>query len=232
MSGHSKWSKVKHKKKIKDARKGKLFSKLVRDIQVAARKDTNPETNPDLRMAIDKAKEANMPSENIEGAIQRVKDQNEGGKKITLEAFGPDGITMLITATTDNRNRTVSEVRHILSRNNAKLGDKGSTQWMFEQKAQITIDKRLWQENLELKLIDAGMEDFKERKENVKIITTIPNLNNLKEVLKKEKVKIEQEKTIWIPKNPAKKPASDNLQPLIEDLKQNPDIEGVYTNFI
>lgn len=232
MSGHNKWSKIKHQKEKQDKKKGKLFSKLVREIQIAARKDPDPKTNPDLQAAIKRAKDENMPSENIERALQRVKDQKEKGNldKIVLEAFGPKGAALIIEALTDNKNRTISKVRHAVNSNRGELAEKGSTKWMFERKAALKIDKSKWSEKLQLALIDHQLEDIKEKEDSVVLITSVKNYSSLQNYLKKEGITIEDAETIWIPKNPKKEKETEKLQTLITQLKENPDVESVYTN--
>lgn len=232
MSGHNKWSKIKHQKKKQDKRKSKLFSKLVREIQVAARKDTNPETNSDLREAIERAKEANMPADNIERAIQRVKDQQEKGNlnKEALEGFGPEGTGLIIEIFTDNKNRTVSEIRHILNKNGGELADKGSTKWMFKRKVAIQIEEQEWVQSLELELIDQGLEDFKNKDGKIILLTSIENFSSLQKTLQQKNIEHKEKETVWIPKNPEAKEKTEKLNQLVQELKDNQDVEGVYLN--
>lgn len=138
MSGHSKWSKIKHQKKITDARKGKIFSKMAKMITITARKGGDPNMNPDLRIAIDKARQANMPKDNIERAIKRGTGESKEGQleEITYEAYGPNGTPLLIEAITDNKNRTLAEIKHILSNHNSKLAQTGSVKYLFEKKGE------------------------------------------------------------------------------------------------
>ncbi len=143
MSGHSKWHKIKHQKAITDVRKGKIFSKMVKAITIAARKGENPGMNPDLRMAIEKAKEANVPNDRIENAIKKgtYEDNAKQFKKVTYEAYGPNGTPIIIETITDNKNRTLSEIRHILTNNNGKLAKSGSVKYLFNKKNEDWIPK-------------------------------------------------------------------------------------------
>jgi YebC/PmpR family DNA-binding regulatory protein len=234
MSGHNKWSKIKHQKKKNDKRKSKLFSKLVQEIQVAARKDPDPETNAELREAIERAKEKNMPSDNIDRAIQRVKDQKEKGNlnKVPLEGFTENGIGLIIDTFTDNKNRTVAEVRHILNSNGGELGEKGSTKWKFNRRAALTINKAEWDEELELELIDYGLEDVKETSKALKLICPIEDLSSFEANLKEKNIETEKKETIWLPKNPKElsKEEQEKLTELITELEENNDVENVYAN--
>lgn len=234
MSGHNKWSKIKHQKKKKDKRKSKLFSKLVQEIQVAARKDTNPETNAELREAIEKAKEKNMPSDNIERAIQRVRDQKEKGNlnKVPLEGFTENGIGLIIDTFTDNKNRTVAEVRHILNSNGGKLADKGSTKWKFDRRAALQIKEEEWNDELELELIDSGLKMTKEIDDFLQLICSIEEIPSLESKLQEKNIETEKKETIWIPKNPKDidPKQKEKLEQLISKLEDNQDVENVFAN--
>lgn len=234
MSGHNKWSKIKHQKKKNDKRKSKLFSKLVQEIQVAARKDPNPETNAELREAIERAEDKNMPSDNIERTLQRVKDQKEKGNlnKIPLEGFTESGIGLIIDTFTDNKNRTVAKVRHILNSNGAKLGEKGSTKWKFKQKAALEIEKAEWNDELELELIDQGLKQTKETKEQLKLICPIEKISAMETKLKKKNIETKKKETVWIPKNPRdiSTEEQEKLKELIEELEENKDVENIFAN--
>lgn len=234
MSGHNKWSKIKHQKKKEDKRKSKLFSKLVQEIQVAARKDTDPETNAELRDAIERAKENNMPSDNIERAIQRVKDQKEKGNldKIPLEGFTESGIGLIIETFTDNKNRTVAEIRHILNSNGGELAEKGSTKWKFKRRGGLIIEKAEWNEELELELIDAGLEEIQKSEDTIKLVCPIEQLCALETKLEEKNIKTKTKETVWLPKNPREINSEEQqeLEDLIPELKENDDVENVFTN--
>ena len=236
MSGHNKWSKIKHTKAITDARKGKVFSKIAKTIVVAARKGGDPGMNSTLRLAIDKAKAVNMPNDNIERAIKKGtgKGKEKQLEEITYEAYGPNGIPLMIETITDNKNRTLSEIRHILSRNNGRLGETGSVKWMFNQKGSIeVILAEKSKDELELAAIDAGAEDI-EWKNNVLEIYTEPNdLEKVKENLEKARIKIEDASLDWIPKNEVEikdESLKNQLERLFEALDENEDVNEIFSN--
>jgi len=236
MSGHSKWSKVKHQKAITDVRKSKIFSKMVKMIAVAARKGGDPEMNSALRLAIEKAKAVNMPNDNIERAIKKGtgEDKEKRLEEITYEAYGPNGIPLMIETITDNKNRTLSEIRHILSRNNGRLSETGSVKWMFDQKGMIEVSSaEKNKDELELAAIDAGAEDV-EWKNNVLEIYTKPNdLEKVKENLEKARIKIEDASLSWVPKNEVEikdESLKSQLERLFEALDENEDVNEIYSN--
>src|SRR5690606_26701250 len=177
VAGHSKWSQIKRKKAANDAKRGKLFTSLIREITVAARSGGgDPSFNPRLRLAIDNAKAANMPAENIERAIKRGTGELEGveDEEIAYEGYGPGGVAIYIETMTDNANRTVAEIRHILSRNGGSLGTSGSVAWQFDRKGQIYVDaSRYDEESLLLAALEAGAEDVQQEDESF-IVTTEP----------------------------------------------------------
>ncbi|HEB01373.1 MAG TPA: YebC/PmpR family DNA-binding transcriptional regulator [Candidatus Portnoybacteria bacterium] len=234
MSGHSKWSKIKHKKAITDVKKGKIFSKIARMISVTAReKGGDPETNSNLRLAIEKAKSVNMPRENIERAVRRGAGEGEEKlEEVTYEAYGPGGIALIIEGITDNKNRAVSEIKHILSKHNGKLAETGSVQWSFERKGVITIENKKGEE-IELKLIEAGAEDIKLKDGFLEIYTKVEELEKVKNNLAKEGLTVESVSLDWLPKNPAtiENPKDkEQLEKLFEALDENDDINEIYSN--
>jgi YebC/PmpR family DNA-binding regulatory protein len=192
MAGHSKWAQVRHKKAVVDARKGKLFSRLSKEISVAARLGGgNPEMNPRLRLAIEKAKEANMPSDNIKRAIMRGTGELPGStyEEVIYEGYGPGGVAMMLEVLTDNRNRTISELRHIMNKHGGNIAEAGSVAWLFEKKGYILVDKRKYDEDTLMAIaLDAGAEDFKNEpdEENYEIITAPEDFNKVKEFLKEK----------------------------------------------
>ena len=235
MSGHSKWSTIKHKKGIKDQKRGKIFSKLVRQIQIAARKDPNPETNSALRLVIEKAKEVNMPSNNIERAIKKASGADKEGqqlKEVTLEAYGPSGSALLIEAITDNRNRTVAEIKHILERNGGHLAEKGSVLWLFEKKIIFRIPASKWNETLELSLIDSGLEDSQKKGDSILLLIDPQYESKAKEVLNQFGVEIETEDFDWQAKNSLHQSAKEiqQVENLIKLLEDQDDVKAVYNN--
>jgi len=236
MSGHSKWSTIKHKKGIKDQKRGKVFSKLVRQIQVAAKNDPNPESNSSLRMVVEKAKAANMPSSNVEKAIKKAGGHGEGVnlEEITLEAYGPLGSAFFIEAITDNHNRTVSEIKHLVEKNGGHMAEKGSVTWLFEKKVIITIDPSDWNENLELMLIDAGLEDSQQTDEGVLLLTSLQSEKQIKQTLEDNGVKIRSEELDWQAKNSISLSSNSvkKIEKLNELIDEHDDIKAVYNNLI
>jgi len=234
MSGHSKWSTIKHKKALKDQKRGKVFSKLVRQIQVAAKKDPDPESNANLRMMIDKAKAANMPAANIERAIKKASGAGEGEslEEITLEAYGPEGSAFLIEAITDNHNRTVAEIKHLIERNGGHMAEKGSVAWLFERKLIIVISRINWNEDLELALIDAGLEDNQTDDQNVMLLFNPQLEAQAKQILKDKDIKIISEEFDWQPKNPIQvdEASQIKIERLNDLIEEHDDTEAVYTN--
>lgn len=234
MSGHSKWSTIKHKKALVDQKRGKIFSKLVRQIQVAAKKDPNPETNSALRLAIEKAKEVNMPLANIQRAIKKATGAIKGEEleEIILEGYGPEGSAFLIEAITDNKNRTIAEVKHLFDKNGGRLAEKGAVLWLFQKKVIFKIPTKNWTEELELKLIDAGLEDINLTNEVVMLLAPLEKESSLKEILRQEDIEIISEEFDWQPQTPLKvsEQHQQKIQQLVNLLEDLEDVKGVYTN--
>ena len=209
MSGHSHAKTVRKKKEADAKKRGQIFSKMARLIEVAVRQGgPNPETNAKLRMAIELAKSYNVPSENIERAIKRASGEIEGGKleEVSFEALGPGGIAMIIEGITDNKNRTLNEIKQVLSRFNGKLASEGSLKWMFERKGCITINLKSQdpnfknKEELELIAIEAGAEDLYWYDDNLDVYCDVKDLERVKEELKKRGIKIDSTTLDWKPK--------------------------------
>lgn len=240
MSGHSKWSQIKHKKALTDAKKGKIFSKLANLISVAARqKGGDPNTNPQLRLAIEKARSFNMPSENIERAIKKGAGELAGVKmeELTIEAYGPGGIALIVEALTDNKNRTISEIKYILTQHSGKLAEAGSVNWLFERKGTLVINllpSGLDKEKLELLAIDCGAEDLKWQTEDLlEIYTKLEDLEKVKKALEVKNIKIESVSLDWVPKNEIEitdPKAKEQLDKLLEVLDENDDVNEIYSN--
>jgi YebC/PmpR family DNA-binding regulatory protein len=239
MSGHSKWAKLKHVKGILDAKKGALFSKLSHLIAVAAREGDNPETNFKLRIAIEKAKKANMPKENIERAILRGSGKIEGAQieEVLYEVFLPKGVALIIEALTDNKNRTTNNLRRILNKYQGNIASAGSVTWMFERKGILKITdlsqiKSFGLENFELKVIDLGAEDIAEEKDEISIYTKPENLQKVKEELEKEGFKIDYAEIEWFAKNPIEidEETQKKIDQLFNELDEDPDISDYFTN--
>jgi len=239
MSGHSKWSQIKHKKASTDAKKGKAFTKIVKEISVAARSGGgDPDGNPRLRTAIDKAKEANMPSDNIKKAIMKGTGELPGTtyEESIYEGYGPGGAALLIQTLSDNKNRTVSEIRHILSKNGGSLGEAGCVAWMFEKKGYILVEKSKADEDTLLSLVlDAGAEDMEnDPKEDNYEITTLPeNLDVVKEAVVKGGIPVSLAEITMLPKSyvPLEGSTSEQMMRLLDALEDNDDVQNVYSNF-
>ncbi|MBI3592693.1 MAG: YebC/PmpR family DNA-binding transcriptional regulator [Nitrospirae bacterium] len=239
MSGHSKWSQIKHKKASTDAKRGKIFTKIVKEISVAARAGGgDPGGNPRLRTAIEKAKEVNMPSDNIKKVIMKGTGELPGTtyEESLYEGYGPGGAALLIEVLTDNKNRTVSEIRHILSKNGGNLGEAGCVAWMFEKKGYILVEKLGTDEDTLMSLVlDAGAEDMKNdpKEENYEIITSPENLNTVKEAVMKGGIPVSLAEITMLPKSyvPLEGSASEQMIRLIDALEDNDDVQNVYSNF-
>src|SRR5579859_826302 len=174
MSGHSKWATIKHKKAATDAKRGKVFTRLIKEITIAARNGGDPDGNPRLRTAILAAKNVSMPADNIKKAIMRGTGELEGGQidEVLFEGYGPGGAAVLVSVATDNRNRTVSEIRHIFSKNGGNLGEQGSVAWMFERKSQVIIDgENAGEDQLMGIVLDAGADDIRDDGESWEILS-------------------------------------------------------------
>ncbi len=236
MSGHSKWKQIKYKKAVADSKKGALFTKAGKNITIAAKEGADPELNFKLKMAIAEARTANMPKENIERAIKRgTGEGNETSlEEAVYEGYGPSGVAIIITAITDNLKRTVSEIRGAFTKYGNSMADSGSVLWGFEQKGVIRVNlQNTKKEDIELKAIDAGADDIEtEDQESLLILTKIKNLKNLKEVLEKSGVKIENAQIEYIPKTKIKLSKEDEkkLEKLIEAITELDDVNEIYTN--
>ncbi len=237
MSGHSKWHSIKHKKMATDQKRGKIFTKLIKEIMVATKMGgANPETNSRLRMAIEKAKSYNMPNDNIQRAIKKGSGA-EGGvnyEQVSYEGYGPGGVAIYVEVLTDNKNRTASEIRSIFSRHNGNLGGQGSVAWIFERKGLITVKKEKSEEDKLFEIVlEAGAEDMKTEKDTYEIITTPENFENVKKALQDNQIEIESASVTLIPKNTVKVEGkeAEQLLKLLDDLEENEDVQGVYANF-
>jgi len=192
MSGHSKWANIKHKKERMDAQKGKIFTKLTKDIIMAAKEGGDPETNGKLRDAIEKAKANNLPNDNIQRAIKKGTGELGGGnyEEVVYEGYGPAGTAIIIEVLTDNKNRTAGDIRYIFDRSGGSLGESGCVAWMFSKKGLITIEKRenIDEDELALQAIDAGADDFSSEGEEFEILTDPSNFISVKEALEKYRI--------------------------------------------
>jgi len=238
MSGHSKWAQTKHKKAVVDARRGKLFSKISKEISVAARIGGNPDMNPRLRLAVEKAREANMPSDNIKRAIMRGTGELPGAayEESVYEGYGPGGVAMMMEVLTDNKNRTVSELRHIMSKHGGNMGEAGCVAWMFDKKGYILVDKKAVNEDALMSVaLDAGAEDIKNDpgEENYEIITAPEDLKAVREMMEEENIGFNLAEVTMLPKSYVKLEAGDaeRMLRLMDALEDHDDVQNVYANF-
>lgn len=235
MSGHSKWSTIKRKKSAEDAKRGKMFTRLARDITLAARNGGDPNANPALRLAIEKAKAANMPKENIERAIKRGTGELEGGapEEVMYEGYAPHGVALLIKCLTDNRNRTLAEIRRVLNRGGGNLAEAGAVTWMFESKGLITIERGGRDpDDLFMIAVDAGAEDVDVSSEIVEVYTEPVDLHVVAESLQKRGIKVEDAELSMVPKTLVSLDEKETLQVLhlIEQLEELEDVQQIYSN--
>ncbi|WP_022853052.1 YebC/PmpR family DNA-binding transcriptional regulator [Thermodesulfatator atlanticus] len=238
MAGHSHWAQIKRKKAAQDAKRGKLFTKLIREIMVAARMGGgDPSANPRLRAAIQAAKAANMPKENIERAIRKGTGQEPGmtWEEVVYEGYGPGGVAVLIKSVTDNKRRTVSELRHIFSKCGGNLAEPGAVAWVFEQKGLIIVPKEgADEEKLLEEALEAGAEDVREYESEFEIITLPQDLETVKTALEKAGFKIDSAKVTMVPKSTVKLEDEKTVQQmlrLMETLEDHDDVQQVYANF-
>ncbi|MGQ9812168.1 MAG: YebC/PmpR family DNA-binding transcriptional regulator [Dissulfurimicrobium sp.] len=241
MSGHSKWSTIKHKKSALDAKRGKIFTKLIKEIMVAVRLGGSDATsNPRLRSAIMAAKAENMPKNNIERAIKRGAGELDGVvnyEEILYEGYGPGGVAVLVEAMTDNRQRTVSDVRHIFSKHGGSLGEPGSVAWMFEKKGLIVINKNKSETDEEALMtlaLEAGAEDLKDEESRWEIYTTLDAFENVRAAIEAGGINIEEAQVTMIPKTTVKiedEQQAGQILRLMEAMEDNDDVQHVYANF-
>jgi YebC/PmpR family DNA-binding regulatory protein len=237
MSGHSKWHSIKHKKGALDAKRGKLFTKFIKEITVAARTGGgDPDANARLRKAILDAKAGNMPNDTIDRAIRRGTGEEEGVnyEEITYEGYGPGGVALLIQSMTDNRNRTVAEIRHIFSKNGGNLGESGSVGWMFEKKGYIVVDKAAKSEEELFELaIDAGADDLRDDEDNFEIITSPEAFDGVLTAIKNAGIEPQVAEVEMVPQNYIRLEGGDARQmlKLMEALEDHDDVQKVSANF-
>jgi YebC/PmpR family DNA-binding regulatory protein len=237
MSGHSKWATIKHKMAALDAKRGKAFTRLIKEIMIAARAGGgDPDGNPRLRTAIAAAKAVSMPADNIKRAVMRGTGELEGGQidEILFEGYGPGGAAVLVNVATDNRNRTVSEIRHAFSKNGGNLGEQGSVAWMFERKSHILIEGEKASEDQLMNLVlDTGAEDLRNDGSNWEVISAPEAHGQVLEAIQKAGIETVSAEVAMIPKNLVKlegKNASAMIR-LSEVLEEHDDVQNVYSNF-
>jgi len=237
MAGHSKWDNIKHRKAAQDAKKGQLFSKLIKEIIVAARTGGgDPEANVRLRHAIEAAKEANVPKDKIETAIKKGTGEIAGEhyEEMVFEGYGPGGVAVLVEALTDNRNRTASEVRSIFSRHGGNLGESGCVSWIFHRKGLITVRRDACsEEEIMDASIEGGAEDYRIEDDMYTIITAPQDLASVKEVLQAKGIPIEMAKLTMVPTTSVhvEGKTGEQLLKLLDALEECPDVQNVYANF-
>jgi YebC/PmpR family DNA-binding regulatory protein len=237
MSGHSKWHSIKHKKAAIDSKRGRAFTKLIKEITIAARiGGGDPDGNPRLRKAISDAKGVNMPVDNIKRAVMKGTGELEGGQleEITYEGYGPAGVAMLVEVVTDNRNRTVSEIRHMFSKNGGNMGEAGSVSWMFSKKGSIIVESSKIDEDTLMSLaIDAGADDIRNEGSTFEIYTAPDSFEAVLEALKAKSVEPVSAEVGMIPQNYVKVEgkAAQQVVKLMEALDEHDDVQHVYGNF-
>ena len=237
MAGHNKWSKIKNKKGNEDAKRGKIFTKHARNITVAAREGgDNPDYNPALKQAIDKAKSDNMPNDNIERAIKKATGEGAGDNysRIIYEGYGPGGVAVIVDCLTDNVQRTAPEVRHAFDKNGGNLGTDGSVMFMFDHKGEILVDNTGKDfDQFMMDALEAGADDVIEEDEYFEAITSIEDFNDAIENLKNAEYKVERSVISYIAQNEIEVDADHHgkLEKLIDTLEDNDDVQEVYTNW-
>jgi YebC/PmpR family DNA-binding regulatory protein len=236
MSGHSKWATIKRKKAAADTARGKIFTKVIKEITIAARAGGgDAEGNPRLRLAIQNAKSNNMPADNIKRAIQRGTGELPGVsyEEVTYEAYGPSGIGILISCVTDNKNRLVSELRHMLERNGGKLAESGSVAWAFQKKGYLTVPKQYPEDDVLTTILDAGAEDMKAEEDAYEITTPPETFEAVRKALEGKGMKVENAEVQMVPQNTLKVEGKDaeHVLKLMEVLEEHDDVQHVYSNF-
>ena len=236
MSGHSKWSTIKRKKGANDARRGKVFTKLIRELTVAARSGGDEDANPRLRAAALNARATNMPHATIDRAIRRGTGEEPGAvyEEAVFEGYGPGGIAIIIETLSDNHNRTVSEVRHVFTKHEGSLAEKGAVAWMFAQKGLVEVDaETIGEEDLMLAVMDAGAEDIHDADGVREVICSIDNFESVKGALERSDIRFSQASLAWIPQSMLAVEGSqaERSLRLLEDLEDLDDVQKVYSNF-
>jgi YebC/PmpR family DNA-binding regulatory protein len=236
MSGHSKWATIKHKKGALDAKRGKIFTRLIKEISIAAKNGGDPDTNPRLRTAILAAKAENMPADNIKRAIQRGTGELPGAtyEEFSLEGYGPGGVAILLDINTDNRNRTVSEIRHAFGKNGGNMAEAGAVSWMFHKKGDIVIPKSAAKEDdLMAIVLDAGAEDLHDDGENWEVVTDPSAYESVLEAVKKAGIVPASSSVTMIPQNYIKLEgaAANTMIRLMETFEEHDDVQNVHANF-
>ncbi len=236
MSGHSKWATIKHKKGALDAKRGKIFTRLIKEITIAAKSGGDPDKNPRLRTAVQAAKAENMPADNIKRAIQRGTGELPGVnyEEFALEGYGPGGVAVLVEISSDNRNRTVSEIRHVFGKNGGNMAEAGAVSWMFHKKGDIVVPKSAAKEDDLMNLVlENGGEDLTDDGENWEILTEPSAYETVLEAIKKAGITPVSSEVAMIPQNYIKLEgqAANTMIRLLEAMDDNDDVEHVWSNF-
>jgi YebC/PmpR family DNA-binding regulatory protein len=235
MSGHSKWATIKRKKAVLDSKRGKIFTKLIKEITIAARDGGDPNGNPRLRLAVDNAKAQNMPLDNIDRAIKKATGELEGVTyhELTYEGYGPAGVAVLVEVATDNKNRTVAEVRHLFSKNGGGMGETGSVAWMFDRKGVISLPAEGKKEDDVMEIIlDAGADDLSTEEGYFEVQTSIESFETVRRSLADKKFTIENASLQWLAKNMIEVTGEDaeKVMKMIESLEDLDDVQNVFSN--
>ncbi len=236
MSGHSKWSTIKRKKGATDARRGKLFTKLIKEVTVAARSGGDEESNPRLRTAVVNARSANMPQATVERAIRRGTGEEPGAvyEEGSYEGYGPGGVAILVETLTDNKNRTVSDVRHVFAKHGGNLAEKGAVSWMFAQKGSLEVsEEAVSEDDLMMAVMDAGAEDIQDTGEVFEVLTSLESFEAVKQALDDTGISFGQASLAWIPQNYLEVVGAeaDKIIRLLEGLEDLDDVQRVFSNF-
>ena len=237
MGGHSHWAGIKHKKALVDAKKGKVFTKLIREITIAAKiGGADLGSNARLRKAVDDAKAANMPAENVKRAIMKGTGQLPGTvyEEITYEGYGPAGVALIVETTTDNKNRTASDIRKIFSKHSGSMGETGCVGWMFSKKGFIAIDKSAGDEDTIMTIaLDAGAEDFISEEDSYEIYTTPSDFNSVLDAIKAKNIEIAESEISMVPQTYVKLEGenAEHMLKLLDELEEHDDVKNVFSNF-
>lgn len=238
MSGHSKWHSIRHKKAAVDAKRGQLFTKVIRELTMAAKLGGgNPENNPRLRAAIDSAKDVNMPKDNIQRAIKKGTGELPGVtyEEVVYEGYGPGGVAVLVEVTTDNKNRTTAEVRHIFAKFGGNLGESGCVAWMFHRKGVVFVAQNAVDEEKLLEIaINAGAEDVKSEEDNIfEVFTSMEDLNTVRDQIEEAGIEVERSELVQIPVNTIELDESNagKVLKMLDALEDNDDVNKVWANF-
>ncbi len=236
MAGHSKWANIQHRKGRQDAKRGAMFTKAAKEIIIAAKNGGDPAGNSRLRAAIAAAKAINLPKDKIETAIRKGTGAEAGGDlfEINYEGYGPAGTAFIVETATDNKNRTVAEVRHLFTKNGGNLGESNSVAWMFDRKGLIIIDKTKATEDQLMEIaLEAGADDVADEETNFEVITSLEDFNTVRDALEAAEIEMESAELVYMPQNTitVDKEAAEKLIKFVDMLEENDDVQKVHANF-